>query len=202
MKQIDTISGSSYRISGSDCDYNTSGKIFTYKEASGWVSIVEKLTFTNFNDTYIPDYYHKIDLKEFKIKTSLSFPSILTCSSAYLYVTNYNGAFDDFKQNSGRAEFEISLAKSSSSYYLKFKDDLYVNPETLRMYSTNVPNTVKTSYLYFPVDGRRYEDKYNCYISINGLGISYSSFLLTFKYKSLLNIFGDCRNSEYCIVNS
>lgn len=197
---IGVVSSSTYRITDESYFYRSKNNGIQYTPSSGWESIKQAITFKEFQELYMPDYYHKLDLSVFRITDSATFPSTLTCSSGLLSVTNLNGIFDNIATGN-KIYLPITLNKEKSDYSLKFSNILYVNPVTLLMSSTPKDGFVETKYLYFPRNEKNKEMNYNLEIALSGVGFEYNNFIYSFRYKSILNILGDCHNSQYCVVN-
>lgn len=200
--EINVAKSSSTVINDSIYNFESNSYYYSFSN-SGWSKIKEKISFYNFEDRYMPTYYHQIDFSNFYIKLNETLDvSNICCENAVFGITNKNGIFNSFEHDSKLAYFPLTFEQKNSTFFLKLKNDLYVNPLTQEMSATQNTNFVKTRFIYFPRNERRFEDEYNCYISLKGFGIDRTDFLTNFKYKSLLNIFGDCCNSEYCIVNN
>lgn len=196
--------GQSVILDESIFNYESKSAFYTWNiSGKTWIPNTEKLSFYNFEDSYIPNYYHNIDLSNFYIEIEESIStSSLQLESATFSITNKDGIFDSFTHDSSDIYIPLSLTKKSSKFMLSFKDNLYVNPTTLEMSSYKTSENVKTNRFYLPRNEKRFEEDYLCRIVLSGLGQDKSDFYVQFKYKSLLNTFGDCHNSEYCIVNS
>lgn len=167
--------------------------------SNGWSESNEVLKFSGFDELYMPDFYHKFDPRSMCINLEKNLVSNLTLGSGYLLITNRNGVFDDLNSNYRWAQININFYKDDDNYYLNFSDDLYVDKRTLKMSSTKKTGYVKTRYLFFPVNEMRYQGEYDCSIVLTELGSNRDKLTFNFKLNALLNLFGDCHNSEYCI---
>lgn len=200
--EIEVAESNTTVINDSIFEFNSSSYFYSYSN-NLWQRKKEKTIFYNFEDQYMPNYYHQIDISNFQVDLNQSFNSAsVSCDNAVFAITNINGIFDSFEHDADFAYIPLTFEKKNSIFVLKFKNDIYVNPLTLKMSAYAELGFVKTAHFYLPRNEKRNENTYNCYISFEGMGIDKSNFLASFKYKSLLNTFGDCRNSEYCIVNS
>lgn len=200
--EVDVSSSSIKRIKGPNYCYESKSNLYKFNYKQGWSVSKETITFKNFDEYYIPDYYHHIDFSDFKLLVTNNISKNLNFSAGSLIMNNYNGVFNKISKND---EIEIPLAlkkESDGSYYLALKDKLYVNKNTLEMSKNKMTDYTSTKYFYFPKDQKKYEGEYNFKILLEGIGVDYSSFILEFRYKSIDNIFGDCHNSKYCVVNS
>ena len=200
-KAIPVIDGTTYSINKQLYTNTSRGKIYTFSNGS-WTETSQTLKFTNFEDIYMPDYYHKLDPRDFKLSISNEISDNFNFRSGTLTINNYQNAF---KLISRKAEisFPLKLVNDApGEYHLDFKNLLYVNKTTLEMSLGSKTNSVATHCLYFPHNQKQNEAEFNIKILLEGVGVDYSDFFLDFKYKSISNIFGDCHNSEYCIVNS
>ena len=197
--ELEVVSGDTYRINDPIYTYKSASKIYSLSSGK-WTITYESLVFHNFQDKYVPNYYHKLDLSNFYIERTGAIPPNLTFKRGQLLISNINNTFGSLSKDGSTVLLDLNLRKSGSTYYLEVDNDLFVNQRNLDMSFVEKEGYVKTKHLYFPLNNKKNEETYTCTIVIDGLGIDSSDFLLTFKYKSLLNIFGDCHNSEYCIV--
>ena len=161
-----------------------------------------KLTysFSGFEGIYVPAFYHKIDLRDFKI-TLAKDDQVFFNGPNYLVISNYDGVFSDIEGASKTVTIE--LKKSATGDVISFlpKSDLYVHPETLALSSTQKTGYVKTRHIYLPRNEMRNQDKYECYLKFEDFGAGKDVVYHNFKILALKNIFGDCSNSQYCIIN-
>lgn len=168
-----------------------------------WVNNSEELVFYNFQDKYIPDFYHKIDFSNFYVDVSSPFSTTeIIVEDIIFRLTKSEIRSNGVAIKKEVMSFSLVLEEKDSHYYLKPKKQLYVNPKTQQMSDKPRSGYVKTNHYYFPRNEKQNENLYDCTISFIAFGIDRSSFVSHFKYKSLLNTFGDCHNSEYCVVNS
>lgn len=192
--------GEIINLNSSEYKVTSVSNITAYSALNGTRTSKQKLTFYNFEEKYIPDYYHKIDLTNFKIKNETNFPSELICESATFSISNVNNIFYRFTSGTA-ARFNLDMVLMNGSYTFVFKDPLYVNPTTLEMLPSNEEGFVRTKHFYLPRNLKRTEETYLCQLRVNEIGIDNNDYIVNFRYKSLLNIIGDCHNSEFCIVN-
>ena len=199
---VDIAFSSTNRINEPYYSYSSKSNLYKYKATGGWTTSKETIDFVNFDEYYIPDYYHKLDPRDFRLSVSNSISDSFNFKSGLLTITNYQNVF---KLISRKDEITLPLVlieDSPGEYHLDFKNKLYVNTVTLEMSLGSKTGLVPTHCLYFPHNQKQNEAEFNIKILLEGVGVDYSTFLLDFKYKSISNIFGDCHNSEYCIVNS
>lgn len=197
---VDVYNGDVIRLNSPIYKYRSQGKIASYDSEDGIDYDWQVLNFYNFQDRYVPDYYHKIDLSNFYIENLSSYQKTLKCKSAYLSITNINNTFAKFG-NVKIIQIPLKLVNEENKVHLTFETSLFVNPRTLVMSPTSDDGFVKTNHFYLPRGLKRTEETYDCQVRINQLGADHSDFVANFRYKSLLNTFGDCRSSEFCIVN-
>lgn len=199
---VDVANPKTVRVNNSSFSFTSDCKYSSYTAVGGWRKVSEKLIFENFDGPYMPDFYHRIDLSNFKIKCSSGFDTALTVREGYLFITNINGTFDDLSQSGNNAIIPLTLKKSGDYYALCFLNDMYVDQLTLHMSSSPKSGFVKTKYLYLPRNEKRNENEYEFNIKLNDFGMERNNYAGTFRYKSLLNTLGDCHNSKYCVVNA
>ena len=198
---IEAVVSNAEVVNESPYEYTSTSNFYTWLSITKkWKTSKEVYVMTNFEEFYMPNYYHKIDISDFKItyKTTSGF---FNMRSGLLAITNLNGSFDSFEHDKKYAYFPIVLVGTSSNYNLSFENKFYVDPMTLIMSPVPKDGYVETKNLYLPRNEKRSENNYDCMLTLDGLGQDNTKFLSRFKYKSTLNILGDCRNSEYCIAN-
>lgn len=200
--EVDCSKASAVRLNAEEFEYKSNSKCLYYTRLRGWTTLVEDITFSNFGDLYVADYYHKLDLSDFYLVDNSKFAHAITVGDILLEIQNVNGAFSNMTVTNNSLRVPLKLEKNTTRYYLTPKEILYVNPITLDMSSVKKDGYVQTNKIYFPRNGKRFENEYSCRIGITKFGIDGSQFVTSFKYKSLRNIIGDCRNSEYCVINS
>ena len=154
---------------------------------------------SGFDGYYIPSYYHKINLSDFRFFTDKDDIRYLHCNPS-LVIKNYNNIFDDIEGANETVTFNLTLARDKVGYIFELVDDLYVNKETLKLSSTPKEGYVKTRHIYFPINDMQNQDKYECYFSLKDFGIDHDMLIHNFELRALRNTFGDCSNSKYCII--
>ena len=198
---IDAVKGNAKTVNESPYEYTSSSVFYTWtNKEKAWKTSKEIYIMSNFEDFYMPDYYHMINISDFKIvlKSTSGFFNI---SSGSLAITNLNGVFDSFEHDKQYAYFPVVLTGNLLKYGLSFKNKFYVNPLTLEMSSIPLDGYVETKDIYLPRNEKRSENNYDLMLVLDGLGQDNTKVLSRFKYKTTLNILGDCRSSEYCITN-
>ena len=180
-------------------NYLSNKVIYFYKDEN-WHESQELLSFDGFDHLYSPDYYHKIDLSNFVIHVNSQLDK-LRYSKAVLLITNRNGAFDNLEHDSIYAHINLKLTEfAEQSFTFELDKQLYVDRHSLTMYSSYQKNTVKTKYLYLPINEKRFEEEYDCHLIVESIGIDDAKLSHQFSLKTQKNIIGDCINSEYCVV--
>lgn len=195
---IGVSKGETIIVDTSPYDYVSKSKCANYANQT-WDKTSRQMTFYNFNDKYMPNYYHKINFHDFYIINESPFPDNIDFKSANFTISNINGVFD--KIASGKTvSLPLVLEKEGKTFYFALQDPLYVNQNTLEMSKTPMDGYVKTKHFYFPRNEKIYEETFECSIVLTDFDVDDNKFVSYFRYKSQLNILGDCRNSEFCIV--
>ena len=163
-----------------------------------WRDRFASYSFNNFDGLYIPSFYHKIDLADFEILPDQISQESFSCNPA-LVLKNVNGVFDDIDGANSSVEFNLQLVKTEDGYSFELADDLYVDKQTLLLSSSYKEGYVKTKYIYLPRNDMREQSNYDAYFVLEDFGINNDVVFHKFELKATKNIFGDCRNSEYCI---
>ena len=176
----------------------TSNSVVTslIKNAS-WSTVNLTYNFVNFDDTYTPDYYHKIKLSDYKINIDSTYKDFLDCEPS-LIIKNVDGVFNDIAKTKS-VEFPLSLKETSTGVTLQLKDKLYVDKQTLLLSKTKKEGYVETKHIYLPRNEMRNQDKFTGYLVFQNFGIDKSLLRHDFSFNALKNIVGDCQNSQFCI---
>lgn len=199
-KEINLVSENMINLNDDDMS-QSSTKYLTYSTKEGYTYRSEKLEFVNFYDYYVPDYYHKLDIRDFKIHNDPLTKLDLQTGDGYLILTNSGKGFEKLCGGKKSCTLNVEIINDGSNYYhLEFKDKLYVNKYDLTMSKTKEKDYVETKYIYFPRNGYRSQEDYNLMILLNGVGVNRDNFYLNFKFKAIQNLIGDCHNSEYCVT--
>ena len=194
------ISRAKYRMIENNESFTSTSTILRIKSDNSCVERVVRYSFSGFEGLYVPAYYHKIQLDDFKILLEQEDKSFFNCSPT-LVITNYNGSFDGIEGSGETASFELKPVEQSYGFTFALAKDYYVDSETLKMYSEKKSSIMtKTKHIYLPINEMRNEDKYDCYLQFNNFGIDRDMVIHHFELRSEKNIFGDCNNSKYCIM--
>lgn len=178
----------------------SSSNILVYTKMNGWRIINEQFEFSGFDDLYIPDYYHKLDLSDFSFTRDILYDSDFAFD-ATLIVSNVDGVFNDIGGPTSLVSIPLKAVKDDKNkFHLEPSINLYVDSKTLKMSDKNKEGYIKTKHLYFPINKMNEQDKYDLLIKINKLGFNYYSLTHQFSLNALINNIGDCHNSEYCIM--
>ena len=158
-----------------------------------------KYSFFGFDGLYVPSYYHKISVADFGITMTNTDVPFFKCEPS-LVIKNYNHIFDDVEGANDTVTFPLKTKGFKTGHSFLLKNDLYVNPETLMLSSTQKEGYVKTKYIYLPINDMQNQGKYECYFAFTNFGIDRDMLIHSFELKALRNTFGDCSNSKYCII--
>ena len=203
---IDTISAdrnvvrSTYRNLENNEGFSSSNAIVDYRSYLTYIERKIQYSFGGFEGLYVPSYFHKINLYDFKIFIADQYKPFFNVVPT-LVIQNYNGAFDTLGESGESVVFNLKLVERTDGYTFTLDGDYFVSTETLQMYKKRQSlETPKTRHIYFPVNEMRNEDKYKCYFQFSEFGIDKDLVIHHFDIKALRNIFGDCHNSKYCIA--
>ena len=168
-----------------------------YFDENGWSSAPEKYTFINFDGMYAPNYYHDINVLDFKISKEGIFP--ISSDNTHLMISNWNGVFDEMPLTGKYLDVPLIFNPSGD---LIVRDTYYVDPLTLRMSKNPKSGYIATRHIYFPKNEMKYQGEYEGRLLFNDLGQDHNVYAYKFTFNALMNIMGDCQSSEYCIVAS
>lgn len=157
-------------------------------------------SFYGFEGLYVPLYFHKIDLSDFRILISNEDHPFFNCNPS-LVIKNYNNSFSEIDGAGEKATFPLKLVEKENYFTLALANEYQVNPESLKMYSSGrVFSLPKTRHVYLPRNEMRNQNEYSCYLQFTDFGIDKDLVIHQFEIRAMQNIFGDCSNSKYCII--
>ena len=176
---------------------------YCFTRSKGWVLYYEEFSFKGFEDLYIPDYYHKVDFSDFRIKRTAVSSVDLPYTRASVLIDNYNGLFSDVGTplaNGQKRYLLLDLEKGTNNWYhFVFKDKLYVHKTKLLMSSTPKEGYIETRHFYLPHLGMKDQENYKFQFSIVDLGGAKATFSHRMSVKAPIDIIGNCVDSEYCV---
>lgn len=152
--------------------------------------------FNGFSPQYTPSYYQTFSPSDFSIESvsPFGFDNV----NATLFITNRNGVYDDLPHDDEYAELPMKIVNKT----LQFRDYYYVDPITLKMSQFKRSGYVETKHLYLPKNEMRYQGEYEGIMQFQDFGSAHAKVNFRFSLNALINIMGDCYNSEYCIMNN
>ena len=157
-------------------------------------------SFSGFEGLYVPTYFHKIDLSDFRILITKADHPFFNCTPS-LVIKNYNNAFSGIEGAGENVVFPLKLVEKNDGFSFALVNEYQVDTESLRMYSSiDLMLMPKTRHIYLPRNEMQNQDKYQCYFQFNDFGIDNNLVIHQFEIKATQNIFGDCSNSKYCII--
>ena len=168
-----------------------------YYETDSWATRKLNYSFENFDGLYIPDYYHKIRLEDFKINIDEKDRGLFSCIPS-LVITNVDGFLNDVSSKNS-VEFPLKAVTTTTGFTFELQDILYVHKETLMLSKIAKDGYVPTKHIYLPRNQMQNQAKYKAYFAFQNFGIDNDLVRHNFEMHALKNIIGDCQNSEYCI---
>lgn len=192
------IAKSTYRYIEDNQGFSSNNTLAVLNGNLIWTTKTLSYEFEGFEGIYVPQYFHKIRLKDFSIIPTSDL-DLFSCDAS-LIINNYNDYFNDIEGSTDIVTFDLKTAYKTPVYYFELKDYLYVDPETLLMSSESKTGYVKTEHIYLPVNEMHNQTQYKCYLYMRNFGIDNDLVIHQFEIKALKNVFGDCSNSQYCIM--
>ena len=190
----------SYRNLTGDSPITSNGTVAVIYGDMSYTTRNIRHDFTNFVGYYVPNYYHKINLSDFKINVSSQDKPFFKCTPK-LSITNYGGAFNDLFGNVDIASFDLKLVETQEGFTFALANDYYVNTLTLKMVkNSSVLYCAKTNHIFFPRNSMQNQDKYGCYFTLNNFGIDNDLVIHQFDVLANRDMIGDCINSKYCVI--
>ena len=156
-------------------------------------------TFDGFKGIYAPDYYHKIDLKEFKIYLDETYHDFMIGNPS-IVLGNVDGVFNDIDGVDSQVIFPLTLEDKGDYYTFSLTHTLYVNPHTLRLSSNPKVGYVQTEHIFLPVNEMKKQTEFAAMFALSSMGIDKDYWIHRFEIRATSNLLGDCHNSQYCVV--
>lgn len=156
-------------------------------------------TFDGFKGIYAPDFYHKIDLKEFKIYLDNKYHNFMRGNPQFV-LANVDGVFKDIDGADSQAIFPLTMEDKGDYYTFSLAHTLYVDPSSLRLSSNPKAGYVQTEHIFLPVNEMQNQTKFAAMFALSSMGIDKDYWIHKFEIKATSNLLGDCHNSQYCVV--
>lgn len=200
ISDIAVASGRSTLV-GNNNQIKSDYELLSYIPDIGWSTETVTYDMFGFDKYYIPDYYHKVDVSDFKIKNPEKLGDLFSCLPS-LTIKNVDGLFDDLCNSSSSTSLNLNVVKVEQDIFsFELSNTLYVDEETLKMSLTPKEGYVPTQYIYLPRDEMRRQEEFQFTFLLNEFGIDKDRVIHSITVKSVLNTLGDCHNSEYCVTN-
>ncbi len=140
--------------------------------------------------------YYRLDLSNYKL---LKKDSTLIYDEAILKIHDPRNVFEYLGSGTNKY-IPLKFNKNRSTFYLTFKNYMYVNPKTMQMSLIPRNNFLQTKYFYFPINKKDKLDNTLIRIEFNGYGHLKTDVYLNSKLTFENNLIGSCDNSDFCIT--
>ena len=166
-------------------------------ENSNMITYRDDFNFTGFKDYVDADNYHSLD---FRGNTFLSNQENLNYSSANLTYLDSKRVFKYLGHDGyGKINIRLGITNDNEKKSIKVVDNIYVNPYTLDISSFQLPDTVKTNKIYFPVNKKTEFLGKSFSIVLFDCGLNKYKLIFDITYDVFRDLVGNCSNSDYCI---
>lgn len=170
-------------------------------ESNYSISKEDRVTFLNYEDLVVEDYYLNFDIKRFNyLYTGNENKNILEGKFYFCIYDKYN-LFPDlplYKDSQYRyIELKPNILNGSSNF--SFKENIYYDPLTHNPSISYKDGYKETDKLYFPSGKLELLKSIHCLLSFDIEGYTNFNMSSEFDICFLKNYFGDCSESEYCI---
>lgn len=185
-----------------DENFETSANCYIYTKEKNEQYISESFNFANFPKYLELDKYQRLDFSRFRFKYKPYIDrQVLSCYQISILCFDLNNYMEDLHKEEGMVYVNLNLKydKGSDEYYLALKDNLYVDPISLRTSFVEKEGYIYTNYLYFTDNLKRVMDELDFHINLNGLGSNKINLMLRTNLLMNDSLFGNCSNSQYCI---
>jgi len=158
----------------------------------------DRITFSNYEDIIVEDYYLNFDIRRFKYSYS-GLDNYLKGNFYLLIYDKYNLFIDlPIYKDSQYRYLELIPKVFNGDSIFSFKN-IYYNPLTHNTSSIYKEGYKETDKLYFPIGQLNKLRNIHCLLSFDIEGYTNFNMSSEFDIYFLKNYFGDCIDSEYCI---
>lgn len=159
----------------------------------------DRITFTNYEDLVVEDYYLNFDIRRFKYFYTGN-KEILEGDFYFLIYDKYN-LFPDLPiyKDSQYRYIELKPNVINGDSIFSFKENIYYDPLTHNPSIKYKEGYKETSKLYFPIGQLNTLKSIHCMFSFDIKGYTNFNMSSEFDIYFLRNYFGDCSDSEYCV---
>lgn len=193
------VTSSGYDVVNTHQEITSDSYLAVLNDDFNWEKKKATYTFNNFEDYYIPDYFHKFDFGNFYISVPEEQRKFFGCN-AKLVITYKNGVFDNLAgAENGFVELPLKRRLTNGNFYFSLEKNIYVDPITLAVASDKLSGYVQTRHIYFPRNSMQNQEDYYCYFVFSKFGLDKDLVYHYFSIRALRNIVGDCHNSKYCV---
>lgn len=184
---------------------------FRFNSSKEEERFADKFIFKDFNQFYTALYYHRLQINDKHFTYINNFMNNnLTYKEAYIEVkedlTNEYYKHVSPKLIDGYRRIPLLIQptpkiklRKGRAYTITLNSKLYVNPSTLIMSTTPLPNFVETKYFYFPKTGYKTQKIANFRIVIKNVTPNEYDIVSNLTYETDKAFLGNCMNSKYCI---
>lgn len=157
----------------------------------------ESFGFTDYNEFLSKKKNNTIDFSTAKMQFCEFYDFIY--SECEYHIKDYNNVYPNLPKENDEVVLKMNCVQNDREIAFELNDNLYVNPNTLEMSATKLPNYVATNELHIPMGKEKILEENDSYILIKEAGYSAVDIVLPFSYYFNKNLLGLCYNSEYCV---
>lgn len=117
----------------------------------------------------------------------------------YLNIRDYRNIFPNLKKNNDVISIKMKSAQNNNVISLDINETMYVNKNTLDMYSQMSSNCEATKSLFIPIGKEEELSENDIYITMHDVSYGLTDFTIPFNFYYSRNYFGECFDSDYCI---
>lgn len=161
--------------------------------------VIESFMFNKCLDYFNVDSYYRLSLDGILLNYSCG--KISTRGQAYLSFIDYDHLFPDLDDDQLIPEVRIPLKiQNKKGIIFAFPDKMYVNPASLSMSLEPKPGYKQTTNFYLPINGRSKLLDRKFTLEVIDFGHNKTSFNWDIYYTNTRDLFGECSNSDYCVI--
>ena len=160
----------------------------------------EKFSFTETVETFQNEDYFILPLDDIFFNYNL-LDSKFSYSSSYLTCVDTHGFFKNcYKDEKVKIPLKCIENISKNRISFEYKEKMFVDPTSLLMSNTALYGYQETYSFYLPRNKGNEMDESSFEIVVEGAGKNKSHISIPLTYYSARNHFGNCDDSDYCVV--
>ena len=157
----------------------------------------ERVRFDGYCDYLQTDSYYRFKFYNFEFY--YSFLQDYEDDDGKIYFMDIYNLFPNISKDKSGRSFIPVVTTANGPYVTIDLGELFVNPSTLDMSTSQLPGYVPTNYFYFPMRAQAKILEYEFKGYVLGVGPGNSEYYFPLSVVETPSFFGDCIHSDYCV---